>query len=498
MAQGEEIGKVFVGGLSWESSQDSLRQHFAKFGEVVDCVIMTDPVTQRSRGFGFVKFKDPTCVETVLSSGPHILDGRTIDPKACTPRSQQQKSRQTGSFTGRVKKVFIGGIPPNCNEDDINNFFSQFGKVTEFIMMYDQQQKRPRGFGFLSFENEDIVEKVCSIRYHTINGKTVECKKAEPRDSRPSHQNAHHQHPHGPPPMSVQGGPGWGPGMGRGGGPPHGQPHGGYGQGGWHAPPQPSGYGPPQGSWQPPNQAIGFGGQQGGFPAPGGRGGAHPPPAGTPVSFAAGGYASPPPGSYGPPPPGTYSAPPSGYGQPPTPQPQPTYGAAPAYGGYAGYTATQQQPDPYASQPGPGSYSNQPTAAGNYGNPPPSKDSSAASGTTGDYGANYGGGPYVYNGVPSESSGSMGQSYAQEASGYGPQRVTFTNGYSAQAVPQGGSYGDSSTYAATATQQAYPAQSETPQPTASATAAYGPGFERSAVPAANHMNVAQPYHPYRR
>ena len=53
-------------------------QYFAQYGEVVDCVVMKNQQTGKSRGFGFVTFKDPTCVDLVLSSGPHILDGRQV------------------------------------------------------------------------------------------------------------------------------------------------------------------------------------------------------------------------------------------------------------------------------------------------------------------------------------------------------------------------------------------------------------------------------------
>ena len=53
-------------------------KYFSRYGEVIDCVVMKNPATGKSRGFGFVTFKDPSCVETVLANGPHILDGRQV------------------------------------------------------------------------------------------------------------------------------------------------------------------------------------------------------------------------------------------------------------------------------------------------------------------------------------------------------------------------------------------------------------------------------------
>lgn len=55
-----------------------MTEHFGKFGEVEECVIMKDQNTGNPRGFGFVQFKDPQCVVAALSSGPHVVDKKTV------------------------------------------------------------------------------------------------------------------------------------------------------------------------------------------------------------------------------------------------------------------------------------------------------------------------------------------------------------------------------------------------------------------------------------
>lgn len=179
MTDGDEAGKLFVGGLSWETSKDNLQHYFSQYGEVVDSVVMKNPATGRSRGFGFVTFKDSNCVSLVLQSGPHELDGRTIDPKACTPKSEQQKGRRDDGSP----KLFLGGLPADVTETEIRSAFMEFGRVTDVVIMYDQEKKKSRGFGFLSYDSEDGVEQACAQRFVTVNGKQVECKRAEPRSA---------------------------------------------------------------------------------------------------------------------------------------------------------------------------------------------------------------------------------------------------------------------------------------------------------------------------
>ncbi|XP_049444651.1 DAZ-associated protein 1 isoform X5 [Epinephelus fuscoguttatus] len=188
---GDEVGKLFVGGLDWSTTQETLRNYFSQYGEVVDCVIMKDKTTNQSRGFGFVKFKDPNCVRTVLETKPHNLDGRNIDPKPCTPRGMQpEKSRTKEGWKGskadsnKSKKIFVGGIPHNCGEPELRDYFNRFGVVTEVVMIYDAEKQRPRGFGFITFEAEQSVDQAVNMHFHDIMGKKVEVKKAEPRDSK--------------------------------------------------------------------------------------------------------------------------------------------------------------------------------------------------------------------------------------------------------------------------------------------------------------------------
>ena len=82
---------MFVGGLSWQTTEETMKDYFGKFGVVVEAMVMRDPSTKHSRGFGFVTFADTESVEKVTQFGVHNLDGKKIDPKVAFPKESTPK-----------------------------------------------------------------------------------------------------------------------------------------------------------------------------------------------------------------------------------------------------------------------------------------------------------------------------------------------------------------------------------------------------------------------
>ncbi|KAL6527197.1 hypothetical protein OROGR_016287 [Orobanche gracilis] len=68
--------KVFVGGLAWETQSETMRHYFEQFGEILEAVVITDKNSGRSKGYGFVTFRDSESARRACVDPAPIIDGR--------------------------------------------------------------------------------------------------------------------------------------------------------------------------------------------------------------------------------------------------------------------------------------------------------------------------------------------------------------------------------------------------------------------------------------
>ncbi|XP_018359824.1 PREDICTED: RNA-binding protein squid-like isoform X4 [Trachymyrmex cornetzi] len=195
--------KLFVGGLSWETTDKELREHFSAYGDIESINVKTDPNTGRSRGFAFIVFAKAESLDKIMSAGDHVINNKKVDPKKAKARHG---------------KIFVGGLSTELSDDDIKNFFSQFGTIVEVEMPFDKTKNQRKGFCFITFESEQVVNELLKTSKQTINGKEVDVKKATPK-------------PDGM--IGMRGGPGGRGSRGTRGGRGRGFGQGGWGQGGY-------------------------------------------------------------------------------------------------------------------------------------------------------------------------------------------------------------------------------------------------------------------------
>ncbi|KAF5765587.1 putative RNA recognition motif domain, nucleotide-binding alpha-beta plait domain superfamily [Helianthus annuus] len=116
--------KVFVGGLAWETQTDEMRTYFEQFGHILEAVIITDKITGKSKGYGFVTYRDPESAKQACHDPNPMIDGRRANCNIASlgrPRSSPRGRHQGGNIgfqgintTGQNASASYSGVaqPP--------------------------------------------------------------------------------------------------------------------------------------------------------------------------------------------------------------------------------------------------------------------------------------------------------------------------------------------------------------------------------------------------
>ncbi|OJJ00096.1 hypothetical protein ASPVEDRAFT_26851 [Aspergillus versicolor CBS 583.65] len=92
------MAKLFIGGLAWHTTDETLREGFSQFGAIEEAVVVKDHDTLRSRGFGFVRFSNEAEAQTAMDNmNNQEFDGRIIRVDKASERSNPRN----GGFQGR-------------------------------------------------------------------------------------------------------------------------------------------------------------------------------------------------------------------------------------------------------------------------------------------------------------------------------------------------------------------------------------------------------------
>uniref|UniRef100_UPI00358EC015 TAR DNA-binding protein 43-like isoform X3 n=1 Tax=Myxine glutinosa TaxID=7769 RepID=UPI00358EC015 len=162
------ISDLVVLGLPFSTNEEELKDYFGAFGTVVLSQVKNDPVTGKSKGFGFVRFADYESQLKALSMR-HMIGGRWCDVKLPQSKMYPQDPEQN--------RVFVGRCPEDFTAEDLREYFCQFGEVTDVYI-----PKPFRSFGFITFANESVAQSLCGQDV-IIKGSSVHLATAEPKNA---------------------------------------------------------------------------------------------------------------------------------------------------------------------------------------------------------------------------------------------------------------------------------------------------------------------------
>ncbi|KAK6938145.1 RNA recognition motif domain [Dillenia turbinata] len=105
--------KVFVGGLAWETPTEEMRRYFEQFGDILEAVIITDRTTGKSKGYGFVTFRDPESARRACADPNPMIYGRRANCNIASlgrPRPSPLGGRHQGGSS-----AFQGSTPQGAS-----------------------------------------------------------------------------------------------------------------------------------------------------------------------------------------------------------------------------------------------------------------------------------------------------------------------------------------------------------------------------------------------
>ena len=80
--------KLYVGNLAYVTTEDTLKEIFSQYGEVISAIVIKDRATQKSKGFGFVELADDSAAKDAISS----LSGREVDGRKIRVNEAEEKA----------------------------------------------------------------------------------------------------------------------------------------------------------------------------------------------------------------------------------------------------------------------------------------------------------------------------------------------------------------------------------------------------------------------
>ncbi len=88
------------------------------------------------------------------------------------------------------KKLFVAGLPWSINNDSLRELFSQYGEITEAVVIMDRNTEKSKGFGFVTFADEESAQKALEMDGKEVEERTLVVNIAKPREERGGSNNS--------------------------------------------------------------------------------------------------------------------------------------------------------------------------------------------------------------------------------------------------------------------------------------------------------------------
>ncbi|KAK1371717.1 UBP1-associated protein 2B [Heracleum sosnowskyi] len=168
--------KLFVHGLSWDTTRQTLVSVFEKYGEIEECSLIIDKNTGKAKGFGFVVFKSRDGAKKALEVGKLRVDDRIVSCQLACVGPVGNVGGLEG-FSGR--KIYVSNVGKDVDSGKLREFFERFGEIEAGPLGFDAGTGKCRGYALFVYKNLDGVNRVLEEPNKVFEGVVLNCRMAD-------------------------------------------------------------------------------------------------------------------------------------------------------------------------------------------------------------------------------------------------------------------------------------------------------------------------------
>ena len=173
--------RVYVGSISFELKEDTIRQAFCPFGPIKSINMSWDPITQKHKGFAFVEYDLPEAAQLALDQMNGVMiGGRNI--KVGRPSNMPQAAPIIEQLQHEAKsynRIYVASIHQDLTEQDIQSVFEAFGKIKSCKLAQSQYPGRHKGYGFIEYDGDQCaVDAIQSMNLFDLGGQYLRVGRA--------------------------------------------------------------------------------------------------------------------------------------------------------------------------------------------------------------------------------------------------------------------------------------------------------------------------------
>lgn len=178
--------KLFIRGLGWETTAEKLRSIFSKYGELEEAVVITDKSTGKSKGYGFITFRNIDGALLSLKEPSKKIDGRMTVTQLAAGGATGSTVAAPPAVDVTQRKIFVGNVPADMLSDRLLALFSSYGEIEEGPLGLDKQTGKFRGYALFVYKTVEAAKAALVEPVKSIDGFTLQCKLAiEGKKGRP-------------------------------------------------------------------------------------------------------------------------------------------------------------------------------------------------------------------------------------------------------------------------------------------------------------------------